>query len=158
MVISASLQACGVVFPFAMLTSICRSIVTICSGLYLLIGMPSFSSKWILSHSTWYKFRRSRQYLQHPLFLDALQAPLQKIDLQSLLTDLPFQLGNPALAPARLPVAGKRIAGPLPKLTPPTVQYIGVDFQRPRRLGQRYPCFQPPYRGQLELLGELPAR
>src|SRR5580704_3149818 len=39
MVISASLQACGVVFPFAMPTSICRSIVTICSGLYLLIGM-----------------------------------------------------------------------------------------------------------------------
>src|SRR5450631_4411360 len=59
MVISASLQACGVVFPFAMLTSICRSIVTICSGLYLLIGMTRFSSKWILSHSTWYKFRRS---------------------------------------------------------------------------------------------------
>src|ERR1022692_757272 len=61
MVISASLQAWGVVFPFAMLTSICRSIVTICSGLYLLIGMTRFSSKWILSHSTWYKFRRSGQ-------------------------------------------------------------------------------------------------
>src|ERR1700675_1063504 len=61
MVISASLQACGVVFPFAMPTSICRSIVTICSGLYLLIGMTSYSSKWILSHSTWYKFCRSRQ-------------------------------------------------------------------------------------------------
>src|SRR5476649_262262 len=59
MVISASLHACGVVFPFAMLTSICRSIVTICSGLYLLIGMTCFSSKWILSHSTWYKSRRS---------------------------------------------------------------------------------------------------
>jgi hypothetical protein len=59
MVISASLQACGVVFPFAMLTSICRSIVTICSGLYLLIGMSRFSSKWILSHSTWYKSCRS---------------------------------------------------------------------------------------------------
>src|ERR1022692_284071 len=59
MVISASLQAWGVVFPFAMLTSICRSIVTICSGLYLLIGMTRFSSKWILSHSTWYKSRRS---------------------------------------------------------------------------------------------------
>src|SRR5271154_5623310 len=60
MVISASLQACGVVFPLAMLTSICRSIATICSGLYLLMGMTRFSSKWILSHSTWYKFRRSR--------------------------------------------------------------------------------------------------
>jgi hypothetical protein len=27
--------------------------------------MASFSSKWILSHSTWYKFRRSRQLDQH---------------------------------------------------------------------------------------------
>src|SRR5437764_5466863 len=42
-----------------MLTSICRSIVTICSALYLLIGMTSFSSKWIVSPSTWYKKRRS---------------------------------------------------------------------------------------------------
>src|SRR5271157_76150 len=63
MVISASLQACGVVFPLAMLTSICRSIVTICSGLYLWMGMTRFSSKWILSHSTWYKFSRSGQYI-----------------------------------------------------------------------------------------------
>src|SRR6266478_3556307 len=47
-----------------MLTSICRSIVTICSGLYLCIGMTSFSSKWILSHSTWYKNPRSGQQLQ----------------------------------------------------------------------------------------------
>ena len=36
--ISASLQACGVVFPFAISTSICRSSVTTCSGLYLFIG------------------------------------------------------------------------------------------------------------------------
>src|SRR5713101_6816634 len=42
-----------------MLTSICRSIVTICSGLYLCRGMTRFPSKWILSHSTWYKFLRS---------------------------------------------------------------------------------------------------
>src|SRR5271156_5935749 len=63
-------QACGVVFPFAMLTSICRSIVTICSGLYLLMGITRFSSKWILSHSTWYNFRRSRHWPvrhAHPL-------------------------------------------------------------------------------------------
>jgi hypothetical protein len=38
-VISASLQACGVVFPFAISTSICRSKFTICSGLYLFMGM-----------------------------------------------------------------------------------------------------------------------
>src|SRR5208282_4131562 len=60
-VMDASLQACGVVFPLAMLTSICRSIVTICSGLYLCMGMTRFSSKWILSHSTWYKLGRSGQ-------------------------------------------------------------------------------------------------
>jgi hypothetical protein len=29
--------------------------------LYLLIGMTNFSSKWIFSHSAWYKKRRSRQ-------------------------------------------------------------------------------------------------
>jgi dihydrofolate reductase len=28
----------------------------------LLIGMTRFSSKWILSHSTWYKFLRSRHH------------------------------------------------------------------------------------------------
>src|SRR5271156_3914916 len=39
MVIWTSLQACGVVLPFAISTSICRSSVTICSGLYLLIDM-----------------------------------------------------------------------------------------------------------------------
>jgi hypothetical protein len=60
-VMDASLQACGVVFPLAMPTSICRSIVTICSGLYLWMGVTRVSSKWILSHSTWYKFRRSHQ-------------------------------------------------------------------------------------------------
>ena len=35
----ASLHACGVDFPFATATSICRKIVTICSGLYLCIGI-----------------------------------------------------------------------------------------------------------------------
>jgi hypothetical protein len=41
MVISASLQASGVGFPFAIPTSICRSNVTICSALYLLIAISS---------------------------------------------------------------------------------------------------------------------
>jgi len=40
-VISASLQACGVLFPLAISTSTCRSSVTICSGLYFLIGIPA---------------------------------------------------------------------------------------------------------------------
>jgi hypothetical protein len=42
--------------PFQLRSSICCSIGTIYSGLYFLIGMASFSSKWILSHSTWCKF------------------------------------------------------------------------------------------------------
>src|SRR5271156_462857 len=41
MVISSSLQTCGVVLPFAIPTSICRSNVTICSALYLLLGISS---------------------------------------------------------------------------------------------------------------------
>src|SRR5215467_9487145 len=40
--------------------------------------------------------RTSSQCLQHPLLLDALQAPFQKIDLQRLLTNLTFQLRDPA--------------------------------------------------------------
>jgi hypothetical protein len=31
-----------------------------------LIGMTRFSSKWILSHSTWYKFRWSGQFTLSP--------------------------------------------------------------------------------------------
>src|SRR5208283_4598504 len=61
-----------------MLTSICRSIVTICSGLYLLMGMTRFSSKWILSHSTWYKFRRSRQ-ASFPQSVRSKAVPLPKL-------------------------------------------------------------------------------
>lgn len=41
-VIWASRQACGVVFPLANSTSICRSSVTICSGLYRFMGIPAF--------------------------------------------------------------------------------------------------------------------
>jgi uncharacterized protein (TIGR01777 family) len=40
-VIPTKLTACGVVFPFAIPTSICRSNVTICSALYLLFGISS---------------------------------------------------------------------------------------------------------------------
>jgi hypothetical protein len=58
-VIAASLQTCGVVLPFAIPTSICRSKVTICSGLCLLMAMNSFLLGGF-SHSTWYKKRRSR--------------------------------------------------------------------------------------------------
>src|SRR5450755_4527340 len=98
------------------------------------------------------------QCLQHPLLLDALQAPLQKIDLQRLLADLALQLGDAAFRPALLAVARKDIARSLTELPPPAVQHVGVHLQRPRRLAHGYPLFQPPYSGQFELLGELPTR
>jgi hypothetical protein len=50
--------------------------------------------------------------LQHPLFLDALQAPFQKIDFQCLLADLALQFSDPAFRPARLPVAREGVAWP----------------------------------------------
>jgi hypothetical protein len=59
---------------------------------------------------------------------DALQAALQKIDLQRLLTDLAFQLGDPDIRPTLLPVTRKRVAWPLPELTPPPVQHVRVHF------------------------------
>src|SRR6516165_12381703 len=102
--------------------------------------------------------RTSRQCLQHPLLLDALQAPLQKIDLQRLLTDLALQLRDPAFRPALLAVARKHIARTLTELSPPAMQHVGVDLQRPRRFADRYPLFQPPDGGQFELFGELPTR
>jgi hypothetical protein len=60
-VIPASLQTCGVVLSFAMLRSICLSVVTICRGLYLWMDLTRFSSKWVFSLIPWYKFR-----LSHP--------------------------------------------------------------------------------------------
>src|SRR6202035_256245 len=96
--------------------------------------------------------RTSSQCLQHPLLLDALQAPLQKIDLQRLLADLALQVSDPAFGPALLPVTRKRIAWPLADLTPPAVQNVWVHFQSPSHLAQRYPLLQPLDRRQLELL------
>ncbi len=101
--------------------------------------------------------RTSTRCLQHPLFFDALQAPLQKIDLHHLLTDLALQLRHTAFGPAPLPVTRKRVARRLTKLTPPTLQHVRIDLQSPCDLGQRYPRFQPPNGGQLEFPGELPA-
>src|ERR1700680_180436 len=43
--------------------------------------------------------RISSQRLQHPLFLDALQAPLQKIDFQGLLADVGFSFSDCPLRP-----------------------------------------------------------
>jgi hypothetical protein len=97
------------------------------------------------------------QRLQHPLFLDALQAPFQKIDLQRLLADLPFQIRYPTFRPPRLSIAGKCVTGSLAELPAPAVQHIRVHFQPTCYLRDRYPLFQPPDGGQFKLLRELPA-
>jgi hypothetical protein len=65
--------------------------------------------------------------LQHPLFLDALQAPLQKIDLQYLLADFAFQLRDAPFRLPLLPVSEKHIAWRLAK--PPAAWHVGVHFQ-----------------------------
>jgi hypothetical protein len=61
------------------------------------------------------------QCRQHPLFCDARQAPLQKIDLPCLLTDLAFPFGHPACRPAPLAQPRKCIPRTLPELTPPAL-------------------------------------
>ena len=101
--------------------------------------------------------RTASQYLQHPLFLDALQAPLQKIDLQDLLADLPLQIRHTPLRPARLSIARKCLTRPLAELLSPSVQHVRAHFQPARHLCHRNPLLQPPDGGQLELLSELPA-
>jgi hypothetical protein len=66
--------------------------------------------------------------LQLPLLFDALQAPLQKTNLQRLLTDLALQLGHAVFFPAPLARARKRIPRPIPELASPAMQDIGVDL------------------------------
>jgi hypothetical protein len=86
-----------------------------------------------------------------------LQAPLQKIDLQSLLAHLPFQLSYSAFRPALFSMARKRIARTLAELPTPTVQHIRVYLQPARHFSNRYPLFQPPDGRQFNFLRELPA-
>ena len=57
------------------------------------------------------------------------------MDLQHLLPDLALQLRDPPLRPAPLPVPGKGVARPLPELTSPAVQHVGIHFQTARHLG-----------------------
>src|SRR5439155_27342228 len=75
--------------------------------------------------------RISIRYLQHPLFFDALQAPLQKIDLQRLLTDLALQFCNASFRLAPLPVSVKGVARSLTNLPPPAILPVWCDFLLP---------------------------
>ena len=56
----ASRHAWGMVFPFAISTSICRNSVTICSALYLFVDMTGSSSGGFSLISIWTKNPRSR--------------------------------------------------------------------------------------------------
>jgi glycosyltransferase involved in cell wall biosynthesis len=87
-----------------------------------------------------------------------MQAPFQKIDLQCLLPDLALQLGDAPFRPAPLPLTGKRVARPLSELLAPTMQHVGVDFHRPRYIGDANASLQPLHRGHLELPSKPPAR
>src|ERR1035438_9449792 len=82
----------------------------------------------------------------------------QRIDLQGLLAHVPFQLGDPALRPARFAVTGKDVTNSLAELPPPPLQDVGSYLQRAGSFRDRYPLFQPPDGGQFELFGELPSR
>jgi hypothetical protein len=73
--------------------------------------------------------------LQLPLFLDMLQAPLQKIDLQRLATDLTFQLGDPALLLPPLAIACECLGTVIAQLAPPAVQDIRVHLAGSRHFG-----------------------
>jgi hypothetical protein len=86
-----------------------------------------------------------------------LQAPLQKINLQSLLAHLPFQFRYSAFRPALFSMARKRIARTLAELPTPTVQHVRIYLQPSRHFSDRYPLFQPPDGRQFKLLRELPA-
>jgi porin len=58
--------------------------------------MTRFSSKWILSHSTWYKFRRSR----HPQFLPSGAPAWQTehgVEFNTLLNVLPMIIVQPVI-------------------------------------------------------------
>src|SRR5208283_4655124 len=57
--IPTSLQACGIIFPFAVPTSICRNKLTICSAVYFFPRPISSSSHTSLPHIHWYKICRA---------------------------------------------------------------------------------------------------
>ena len=108
--ICASLQACGVVFRFAISTSICRSSVTICSGLYLFKGasfqMPMFTSR--MSKAT-----KEQKIL---FWKDTIHA--QRVQLQQPEVTAVLDIDQNAAAATRLPLLPKLaredvlIAGP----------------------------------------------
>lgn len=96
--------------------------------------------------------------MDNPLLLDALQALLQKMDLQRLLADLTFQFCNPAFRPAPVAIAAKGVSRRLPELPPPAMQHVRAYLQRPRDLADRNSSFQPRNSSELELFRELPER
>lgn len=93
--------------------------------------------------------RLSSQRLQHPLFLDSLQAPFQKIDLQGLLADFALELRHLRLIPAPLSQARERIACAVAKLLPPAVQQVRIYFKCAGHFSHAGAGIQPLQRGHL---------
>src|SRR5215471_5715746 len=100
-----------------------------------------FLSRWCAGCAG--RSRLSSQSLQNPLFFDSLQAALQKIDLQRLLADLPFELGNLGFIPAAFAESRKRVIRSLSELLPPTMEQVRIDFKCPRYLGGRCTRVKP---------------
>jgi len=71
-----------------------------------------------------------------------LQAPLQKIDLQRLLTNFALQLRNVRLLPPSLALAWKRIGGAVMEFSPPTMEDIRIDFEGTRNLSRGRPLLK----------------
>jgi len=75
--------------------------------------------------------------LQLPLLFDTLQTAPQKIDLQCLTADFPFQFGHLAVVGPALSVASKGLHTVFLDVTAPAVQHVRVDFARLGHLGYR---------------------
>ena len=75
--------------------------------------------------------------IERGLFRYVLQAPLQKIDFQSLLTHFPLQFRDPAFGPTLLPITGKRVTRTLAELPAPAMQHVRIYFQPACHLGYR---------------------
>src|SRR5271155_2943309 len=101
MVIWTSLQACGVVLPFAISTSICRSSVTICSGLYLLIDMTGLPPQ-VNSLS----FHLVQKSPVRSLFWGWFRCFIQYAFYQVVAAAVVYVIGNLMLGALRLPPAG----------------------------------------------------
>jgi hypothetical protein len=83
--------------------------------------------------------------------MEAIKHTTGKIPGAAIVLVLFFAIGTPVHANVRFPApvarAGKRVAWPVPELTPPGMQDVGVDLKRPRHFCDRGFHFQLPHGG-----------